>query len=128
MWGKATACERDKMKSSHVTLFLVLFSCDAESENICKRSLNCSPSVAYHNFLSSTVWLSIPCRHPRTTIDRLGNGSNKSFVQHSHLVEVRVATYMCRMNDPQAPMLHRLTLRFLRLRPEKTLHPTGDVL
>ena len=50
-------------------------------------------------YLHSTID-NLPCRHPRTTKDRQGNGSNKSFALHSHL----------RNCDPQAPIFRRLTL------------------
>ena len=70
------------------------------------------------------IWVCLlPCRHPRATNDRRRNGSNKSFALCSHL---RVATWMCRMPNTQAPMFRRLTLRSSRLRPEKTLHLTGQ--
>jgi hypothetical protein len=62
-----------------------------------------------------------PCRH-RTTNDRRGNGSNKSYAQYSHL-GVGVATWM---HYPlvQAPIFRLSTLRLSWLRPKKTLHLT----
>ena len=52
-------------------------------------------TVAFHsgspsNGLVRLRYLSLQCRRLRTTNDRRGNGSNKSFARFSHL-EVRVA-------------------------------------
>ena len=90
------------------------------------KSHSCFPSY----LILCVIWVCLlPCRHPRTTNESRGNLSNKKFGRCSHL-EVRVATWMCQMHFPQAPtwMFRRLTLRFSRFRPEKTLQPTLHAL